>query len=320
MDVFSYNSDISPLKKDYFSGSSLTDRERSMLTSKYKMSTDAALQSQLDTQKEMIQMQTQALQFENAKLSLEDTRRKIKNQLEMEEVLPRIQPIIQGLINDPNVDAATGTLAVEKLRLEASPYTIKNPSLNSFFDNASNAFKVKAEDQSIIRQAALNAAKNGDTKAAQDIMASKTSTDAISRLAQSEQEYTTAKTKSEQQKLQQEKAAELGVAQTKAQLSSLNKQLETILGMKPQTGNQPTEGEEQFGASQSGKVAPSYTPQQKKTLELMIKRMNPSLRKKDMKDDPFDKLYNDALEGTYNQIDELTGGVATESTISIKSQ
>jgi hypothetical protein len=320
MDVFSYNSDISPLKKEYFSGSSLSDREQSMLVSKYKTSTDAAIESQLNTQKEMIQMQTQALQFENAKLSLEDTRRKIKNQLEMEELLPRIQPVIQGLISDPNTDAATGTLAVEKLRLELSPYTIKNPSLNAFFDNASNAFKVKATDQTLIREAALNAAKGGDTRAAQDIMGYKNASDAISRLAQSEQEIAASKTRQEQQKLQQEKAGELGVAQTKAQLSSLNKQVETILGMKPQSGNLPAEGGGQFGASPSGTTAPTYTPQQKKTLEIMLKRMNPSLRNKDMKDEPFDKLYNDALEGSYIQIDDLINGVATESNISKKSQ
>ena len=142
----------------------------------------------------------------------------------------------------------------------------------------------------------------------------------VSRLAQSKQEYATTKSEAEQQKLQREKAAELSVAQTKPQLDSLNKQLTTILGMKPQTGNQPTEGEGQFGATPSGTAAPSYTPQQKNTLEIMLKRMNPSLRNRDMRDEPFDKMYIDALEGTYSEIDRLIGGVATESTISRKSQ
>jgi hypothetical protein len=323
MEDFDYSRDISPMKGDFFSGRNLGSTSQEGRESLELMEL-SGLRDEIEREKELVNFrmlrEKADIEMKRAKLNLDEDRRKIKNQMELDEVLPKIQPLLSQLIDDPNIDAATGTMAAEKLRLQFSPYTSRNSALNNVFDNTVNALKTKAADQTLVRQAAVEAAGGGDVKAAQDILNSGKAFDAISRLAQSKQEYATTKSKAEQQKLQQEKAAELGVAQTKSQLASLNDQLNTILGMKPQSGNLPSEGEGQFGATPSGTAAPSYTPQQKKTLEIMFKRLNPSFKNKDLSNVGFDELYSDTLEGTYSMIDELTGGIAEQSTISRKSQ
>ena len=325
MEDFDYSRDIAPMKGGFFSDNigdiSQQGREALELRELAGIRSEIEQYKELDKLNDLRMLREKAdLEMKRAKFNLDEDRRKIKKQLESDEVIQKIQPLIEGMYNDPNVDAATGIFETEKLRTKLASVTTSNQLVNNYFDNVVNGFKAKAADQTLVRQAAVEAAGSGDVKAAQDILNSGKAFDAISRLAQSKQEYATTKSEAEQQKLQREKAAELSVAQTKSQLDSLNKQLTTILGMKPQTGNQPTEGEGQFGATPSGTAAPSYTPQQKNTLEIMLKRMNPSLRNRDMRDEPFDKMYIDALEGTYSEIDRLIGGVATESTISRKSQ
>lgn len=323
MEDFDYSRDISPMKGEFFSTRNLGSTSQEGRESLELMEL-SGLKKQLELENQIYNMRAlrekSDIEFKRARMNLDEDRRKIKNQLELDEILPKIQPLLNNLINDPNVDAATGTIEAEKLRLQLSPITTKNPALNGVIDNTVNALKLKGADQQLIRQAALKAAGDGDMKATQDIMGSRTASDAFSRLAQSQQEFYTKKSEAERNKLQREQAKEIETYQTKSQFDSLNNQLNTILGMKPQSGAQISQSDGEFGASSTGNTAPTYTPQQKKTLEIMIKRMNPSLRKKDMSNESFDKLYNDALEGTYNEIDELIGGVATESNISKKSQ
>lgn len=273
MEDFDYSRDISPMKGDFFSGRNLGSTSQEGRESLELMEL-SGLKKQLDLENQIYNMRALRekadLEMKRAKFNLDEDRRKIKKQLESDEVIQKIQPLIEGMYNDPNVDAATGIFETEKLRTKLASVTTSNQLVNNYFDNVVNGFKAKAADQTLVRQAAVEAAGSGDVKAAQDILNSGKAFDAISRLAQSKQEYATTKSEAEQQKLQREKAADLGVAQTKSQLASLNDQLNTILGMKPQSGNQPTEGEGQFGATPSGTAAPSYTPQQKKTLRLSL--------------------------------------------------
>jgi hypothetical protein len=86
---FSYNSDISPLKGSYFSdvsrSTNLSDREKSFLTEKYGAAINASLDSQIKSISGVIkyqQEQRQAdLEFKRAQLALDETRRKIKNEM-----------------------------------------------------------------------------------------------------------------------------------------------------------------------------------------------------------------------------------------------
>jgi hypothetical protein len=323
MEDFDYSRDISPMKGDFFSDRNLGSTSQEGRESLELMEL-RGLREEIDREKEFasfkILREKADLEAKQARNNLAEDRKKIKNQIEADELIQQIQPYIESMYNDPNVDAATGTFEVEKLRNKFGTIASRNQPVNNFFDSAANGFKAKASDQTLVRQAAYEAAGGGDIQAAQDILNSGKAFDAVSRLAQSKQEYFTTKSEAERQKLEREKAGELQVAQTKTQLTTLNDQLNTILGMKPQSGNLPAEGDGQFGAAPSGTTAPTYTPQQKKTLEIIFKRLNPSFKNKDLTGVAFDELYSDTLEGTYSMIDELTGGVATESNISKKSQ
>jgi hypothetical protein len=323
MGEFSYNSDISPLKGDYFSdvagSTNLSSREKSYLTQKYGAAIDASIESQIKSVGSMVKFQQDAkqadLEFKRAQLALDETRRKIQNEMEMEQVLPKIQPILTELINNKDIDAATAVAEGEKLRLQFSPYTTKNPALNNVFDNFIKGVNTKNANSAIITNAAAKAAEDGDVKAAQDILSSGDANAAITRLAQSQAEIN----KQVGGMKQQEEAGKTLRAQNKAQLATLNSQLDTILKMKPESQTMPTEGGGKFGETGTANQAPSYTPQQKKTLEIIYKRMNPSSRNKDFTNISPEELYNDTLQGTYFQIDELTGGTP-QSTISKKSE
>ena len=321
---FSYGSDISPLKEDYFSDVSrsmnLSGREKSFLTQKYGASISASLDSQLKSVGSTVKLQQEQkmadLEFKRAQLALDETRRKIQNELEMEQILPKIEPLLTGLMNNNEIDSATAINEAEKLRLQYSKYTLKNPALNNTFDNTVSALKTKNADVNTITQAAAKAAADGDVKATEDIMRSKDANTALARLAQSQAEIN----KQMGGLKQQEEAGKISRTQTKAQLSALNSQLDTILKMKPESQTLPTQSTGKFGESGSAdQQGPSYTEQQKKTLEIILKRMNPSLKDKDFSGDLPENMYNDALKGTYNMIDTLTGG-APKSTIFKKSE
>jgi hypothetical protein len=320
---FSYNSDISPLKGSYFSdvsrSTNLSDREKSFLTEKYGTAINASLDSQIKSISGVIKFQQEQrqadLEFKRAQLALDETRRKIQNEMEMEQVLPKIEPLLTGLMNNKEIDSATAIAEGEKLRLQFSPYTLKNPALNSVFDNFVKGVNTRNANSTIITNLAAKAAEDGDVKAAEDILRSKDPNSAITRLAQSQAEIN----KQAGSLKQQEEAGKTFRAQNKAQLSVLNSQLDTILKMKPESLTTPTQSDGAFGSSAAENKGPSFTKQQKDTLEIILKKMNPSMRNKDFSGVSPEDMYNDTLEGTYLKIDELTGGTP-QSTIFKKSE
>jgi hypothetical protein len=317
MEDFSYSSDISPLKGEYFSGSSLSDRERSMLSSKYKTATDAALDSQLKSQKEMLQTQSQALDYERTKFALESAKKEARQQVEFEKLYPEISKRIIGIQSDTSLDPLTRISKLEATRAEYGEQVVKNPQLNTIF-NASISGVSAFEDQknkrdSMAMQLVNLGAKDVIKTMYPDVTTGmgKTLYDAASAVDVQRKEEAKLKTDIAKQQLDVDQAK----AARKLDLDILKGHESALRSFAPkgtsdddfiaalQTGVAPTATKDKDGKPLAVPEAPTFSPLQVMEMKEIMMDLNPSLQQDPAKLDsvPPEELYKYAFRAISRQ-------------------
>lgn len=307
MAEFSYSSDISPLKGDYFSGSSLSDREQSMLTSKFKASRDASLKTQLEANKEMLQTQSQALDYERTKFALESAKKEARQQVEFEKLYPEISKRIIGIQSDTSLDPLSRISKLEATRAEYGEQVVKNPQLNTIF-NASISGVSAFEDQknkrdSMAMQLVNLGAKDVIKTMYPDVTTGigKTLYDAADVVDIRNKEEAKLKSDIAKQKIDVDRAKEdrkLGLDILKGYESALRSFApkgtsddDFIAAL--QTGVAPTATKDKDGKPLAAPEAPTFTPFQVMDMKEIMMDLNPSLKQDPAKLDsvPPEELY-----------------------------
>jgi hypothetical protein len=317
MEDFSYSSDISPLKGDYFSGSSLSDRERSMLSSKYKAATDTALESRLKTQKEMIQTQSQALDFERTKFALEAAKKESRQQVEFEKLYPEISQRITGVLSDTTSDPVSRITNLEKVRTEYGSAVVKNPQLNNVFNANINAIGAVETEKNRRDTMAMQMVSLG----AKDVIKTmypdvntgmgKTFYDAADSVAKQREEEAKLKIGLKQQDIKSEQIK----AARKLDLDILKGHESALRSFAPkgtsdddfiaalQSGVAPTATKDKDGKPLAVPEAPTFSPLQTMEMKEIMMDLNPSLQQDPTKLDsvPPEELYKYAFRAISRQ-------------------
>lgn len=311
MEGFSYSSDISPLKGDYFSGSSLTSREKEMLTSKYKTKRDEALKTQLEANKEMLQTQAQALDFERTKLALESAKKEARQQVEFEQMYPEISKRIIGIQSDTSLDPLTRISKLEATRAEYGDQVVKNPQLNTIFNatiNGVSAYETEKNRRDSMAMQLVNlGAKDVIKSMYPDITTGmgKTLYDAANVVDIRNKEEARLKTSIAQQEIEKEQARDA----RKLDLDILKGHESALRSFAPKgtsddefiqaliSGVAPTATKDKDGKPLAVPEAPTFTPLQVMDLKEIMMDLNPSLQEDPSKldDVPPEELYKYAF-------------------------
>jgi hypothetical protein len=316
---FSYEKDIAPLRGQNFGGITAAGLD---------------YQAELDkrTALQVIQIQETAaanarreeIAFKQQQMQLERDAQQSRMEREALTAMPALTQQLTGILDDPTKDDATKAAEAARLKLQNAELIGSSKNIGNLFSAFDQEIQTRKVESSQINSLATALAQAGRPDAVRKIYEGKqipfaneviTAADEIAKAKEQEREDI-ARFKGA------EETGKVSRAETRLKLDALNKQRETLLGMKPESGTLPTEGGGQFGATTTGQ-ATKFSALQKRTLESMYKRLNPSARKKDlsgMTDERFLELYSDTLEGTLSEIDELSGGISPKSTISEKSQ
>ena len=321
MAEFSYSSDIAPLRKDYFadiaSSRSLSQQEKGLLSSQYLSRQKSLLEEQSKAAASMIETQRQQLAFQEADLKLKTTRKQIQDQLDLEEALPKIEPMLTALIDDPNMDTPTKILQAEKMRLGYAKFG--SPLVNNFFDNTIKALGTKDVNEALRKQAAYRAAELGDKSAAQTIAGTGTeAAQTLGVLADTVRQ----KQQQELETEQQQKLFESQEEKEKGKTAVLKDQLEYIQKLSPAKDELKT-GEGGWGEGTTGTTdvtKPFLKPVDKIALIKMYKKYNPIAADLGMDDLPDDfTLVTDVYGKLYDEYTARTG-TKPASKISEKSK
>jgi len=320
-DSFSYDSDIAPLRGNNFGGAlspayfaqQNLDRQSMNLRREGMAVRIAEINQAAENQARNAQ-----LEFDRANLAITETRRQIKNTLDMEQQLGTITPILNSIVENKDLDPIAQVSEIEKLRLQNSKFTVPNPSFNSVFDSAVKSIQQRNASSEQVNQAAYLMAQDGDAESVKNTFGGNVSSGAAKAfydLAQSR----TKKIKGISAGAAEEQKQQVAEKQRGDMLSSYNEQLKVLQQMEPESLDKPSQGGGAFGAAGTGDIKQTYSMETIKQLETIYRRLNPSKRKADLSGMSPEELYKESLEGTYTVIDELTGN-PIQSTISKKSE
>jgi hypothetical protein len=154
MAEFSYESDIAPMRGGNFYSGSVpvgSDYQR-FLTMKSLVNKDS-------------RNRIQELEFEKTRLQLEAAKRETRQQIEAENLYPKISERITGILNDQTKDPVTRVTELEKARTEFGAATLANPAINNIFNAASSAITVKDQQESQRNALAANLTQLGQPEA-----------------------------------------------------------------------------------------------------------------------------------------------------------
>lgn len=317
MEDFSYSSDISPLKGDYFSGSSLSERDKGLLASKYKTAIDESLDSQLKTQKDMLQVQAQSLDFERTKTALESAKKEARQQIEFEKLYPEISKRIIGIQSDTSLDPLSRITELETARAEYGDAVIKNPQLNTIFNASINGISAyeteKNRRDSMAMQLVNLGAKDVIKTMYPDVTTGigKTLYDAADAVDIRNKEEIKLKkdVASQELKLEQAKAAR------KLDLDILKGHESALRSFAPkgtsdddfiaalQSGVAPTAAKDKDGKPLAVPEVPTFSPLQVMEMKEIMMDLNPSLQQDPSKLDnvPPEELYKYAFRAISRQ-------------------
>jgi hypothetical protein len=320
-DPFSYESDIAPLRGNNFGGAlspayfaqQNLDRQSMNLRREGMAVRIAEINQAAENQARNAQ-----LEFDRANLAIAETRRQIKNTLDMEQQLGTITPILNSIVENKDLDPIAQVSEIEKLRLQNSKFTVPNPAFNNIFDSAVKSIQQRNASSEQVNQAAYLMAQDGDAEGVKNTFGGNVSSGAAKAfydLAQSR----TKKIKGISAGAAEEQKQQIAEKQRGDMLSSYNEQLKVLQQMEPESLNKPSQGGGAFGDAGTGDIKQTYSMETIKQLETIYRRLNPSKRKADLSGMSPEELYKESLEGTYTVIDELTGN-PIQSTISKKSE
>lgn len=313
---FSYESDIAPLRRTNFGG-----RDYSALSpsgAEYQRALDLDTAVKVEEIKES--SQRQQLAFEEARLSLQKTRKQIQDQLEFDKALPELELKIKSFVDDPNLDSTSKIMGIEKTRLEYGKFA-SSPQFNSMFDNINRAIAMKDTNEAFRRQAAYDAARLGDKAGAQAIVGSESEAGkSLGILADTVQRGLTREQESEKEKSRFKSQEE----QEKDKTNILKSQLEYIQGLSPEK-DQLSGKDGEWGAGGTSMTDEErrrkqfLKPIDKIALLKMYRSLNPLATGVEDKDIPDYDLVEGVYSKLYDQYTTRTG-VLPESKISEKSK
>jgi len=277
-DPFSYDSDIAPLRGNNFGGvltpAYFTQRDLERQATAVKI---AEINQAAKNQAERSQ-----LEFEKTRLQLEAAKRETRQQIEAENLYPKISERITGILNDQTKDPVTRVTELEKARTEFGAATLANPAINNIFNAASSAITVKDQQESQRNALAANLTQLGQPEAVKALFGGNVDSGSAKQFFDSATAIGTEKKKEEElsknaafQKLQAEQQTQL----RKIDLDILKGHESALRSMAPKEL-----GDDAFiAAIKSGTApekvgaTPQFNPIQVIQLKEMMLDLNPSL-------------------------------------------
>jgi hypothetical protein len=319
-DPFSYESDIAPLRGNNFGGaiSPAYFAQQKFLREGVDVAREASAVRIAEIQQAA---QRQQIAFEEAQLNLQKTRKQIQDQLDLEEALPKIEPMLTALIDNPNMDTPTKILEAEKMRLGYAKFG--SPLVNNFFDNTIKALGTKDVNEALRKQAAYRAAELGDKSAAQTIAGTGTeAAQTLGVLADTVKQKQQQELESAQQQKLFEKRLESQEEKEKGKTAVLKDQLDYIQKLSP-AKDELTAGDKEWGTGTTGTTdvtKPFLKEIDRRILFKMYKARNPLAADLDEGDIPNDStLVTDVYGKLYDEYTARTG-TKPASKISEKSK
>lgn len=334
---FSYDSSIAPMKGNFFSdvaaSRGLTSRSAGMLTKKYLSEVSPILESQLKTQEDMLKTQYQQLAFKRQQLDLTTAADEARAQRESLETLPVDIQNLTAIVNDPNKTNFEKLGSIGQYKIDNSGRFTSNKGLVNLVNSAEETLKLKDANEKQKESLGYSLATQGMPEAVAGVFGGEVETGA------GKQYYDAAKAISERQKesakaTRQEKLSE--EQQTEArkreaqqftgqldQLKSSLSQLNQMATQKAEDQEAPTVGSLKEGKP-SGVPAPgipkavpfTLKPEDKVSVEEIIRSQNPLLGKKDLSQFSDEELFRQAYRSTTGSIKKLVG--LPESDLSTK--
>lgn len=133
-----FDQDIAPMRREYFpTQMRARDFDRSM---KFRSEVLMPMRQQtVKLQQQAIQMQNSKLQQEGLMLNLQQTRKKIADDVKAAEGIPELMDTLTGIIEDPSKDNYEKNKAIALVQTSLPPFMLKNPSVSNAFGFAGTA-------------------------------------------------------------------------------------------------------------------------------------------------------------------------------------
>ena len=232
-----FDQDIAPMRQEYFpTQMRARDFDRSM---KFRSEVLMPMRQQtVKLQQQAIQMQNSKLQQEGLVLNLQQTRKKIADDVKAAEGIPELMDTLTGIIEDPSKDNYEKNKSIALVQTSLPPFMLKNPSVNSAFGFAGTAIsnnmarlkeeeRKKKEEESRRLGIASGLAQIGATDAVRDVVGDSEIGGSYISIAESYEDRNEA--------AQNVKIQESAMKERDKQISEFSKIETKVLGFAPET-------------------------------------------------------------------------------------
>ncbi|MFN4909389.1 MAG: hypothetical protein ACK5H0_10205 [Bacteroidota bacterium] len=304
---FSFEEDIAPLRGENFGGMTASGLQYQAALDRQNAIRIAEINQTAKNQAERSQ-----LEFEKTKLQLEAARRETRQQIEAENLYPKISERITGILNDQTKDPVTKVTELEKTRTEFGAATLANPAINNIFNAASSAITVKDQQESQRNALAANLTQLGQPEAVKALFGGNVDSGPAKQFFDSATAIGIEKKKEEElsknaafQKLQAEEQSKL----RQEDLDILKGHESALRSFAPkgtsdddfiaalQSGVAPTATKDKDGKPLAAPEMPAFSPLQVMDMKEMLMDLNPSLQQNPAQLDsvPPEELYRYAF-------------------------
>lgn len=333
---FSYDSSIAPMKGNFFSdvaaSRGLTSRSAGMLTKKYLSEVSPILESQLKTQEDMLKTQYQQLAFKRQQLDLTTAADEARAQRESLETLPADIQNLTAIVNDPNKTNFEKLGSIGQYKIDNSGRFTSNKGLVNLVNSAEETLKLKDANEKQKESLGYSLATQGMPEAVAGVFggeveagAGKQYYDAAKAISERKKESDKAERQNKQLEEQQVEARKREAQQFTGQLDQLKSSLSQLNQMATQKAE---DSDVSVGSLKEGKpsgvpapgipkaVPFTLKPEDKVSVEEIIRSQNPLLGKKDLSQFSDEELFRQAYRSTTGSIKKLVG--LPESDLSTK--
>lgn len=131
-----YNSDIAPLRAQYFPVGGLRDSELRRLRKNYAENIAPLQQKSLELDTNIIRLQQQELAFERSQFELREARRRAKEESDAMSRLPQVSQKLDAILADPTKTPYERSKEINSLQREYATAIPESPALKSLFSGA----------------------------------------------------------------------------------------------------------------------------------------------------------------------------------------
>jgi hypothetical protein len=157
MATIAFNTDIAPLRSQFFPVGGMRQSEFRQLMGNYTQSILPMQEQALKRANSLLNMQAQDLAYQRSQEALAATRRKAKGEIEAMEQMPTLMQSLDNILNDESKDAFEQTSDITRLQMSMAGALPYSPAMQNLFTSAAqtaqaNAAKARKEEEDLRRK------------------------------------------------------------------------------------------------------------------------------------------------------------------------